>query len=165
MSTRWGSVKTPAARRSRARIRSAAPLRASTSHTRILAVVARIPRGRVATYGQIARLAGFAGQPRLAGYALHALPDGTTVPWHRVLGAGGRLSLIKLSPAAALTQRLRLEREGVRFDARGRAVMAEHEWRPGSRRLHARRSHGRAVGSGGGTPRSEGVGGRSLARR
>jgi methylated-DNA-protein-cysteine methyltransferase-like protein len=108
--------------------------RANSSHTRILAVVRRIPRGRVATYGQVARLAGFGGQARLAGYALHALPDGTTVPWHRVLGAGGRLSLMKLDPSAALTQRLRLEREGVRFDARGRVVLAEHEWRPGRER-------------------------------
>ena len=112
--------------------------RASGTHDRILAVVGRIPRGRVATYGQVAALAGLAGRPRLAGYALHALPEGTPLPWHRVLGAGGRLSLMRLDPAAATTQRLRLEREGVRFDARGRVRMADHAWRPSGGRLRRR---------------------------
>jgi methylated-DNA-protein-cysteine methyltransferase-like protein len=101
------------------------------AHTRILAVVHRIPRGRVATYGQIAAIAGYAHAPRLAGYALHALPEGSPLPWHRVLGAGGRLSLAKLSPHGALTQRMRLEREGVTFDARGRVDLARYGWRPG----------------------------------
>ena len=108
--------------------------RASGTHARIHAVVRRIPRGRVATYGQVAELAGFGGHARLAGYALHALPDGTPLPWHRVLGAGGRLTLIKLDVGAATTQRLRLEREGVRFDARGRVDMDRWGWRPGAAR-------------------------------
>src|SRR5215510_15651419 len=95
-----------------ARVRRAA----TGTHARILAVVRRIPRGRVATYGQVAALAGLAGRPRLAGYALHALPAGTPLPWHRVLGAGGRLSLARLSPDGALLQRLKLEAEGVTFD-------------------------------------------------
>ena len=105
---------------------------AGNAHQRILAVVRRIPRGQVATYGQVAALAGFPHAPRLAGYALHALPEGTPVPWHRVVGAGGRLSLARLSPDGALTQRLRLEREGVRFDARGRVDLARHRWRAGT---------------------------------
>lgn len=104
--------------------------RSTGTHARILAVVRRIPRGRVASYGQVAALAGFGGRARLAGYALHALPEGTPVPWHRVVGAGGRLSLMKLDPAAATTQRLRLEREGVRFDARGRVDLDVWRWRP-----------------------------------
>jgi methylated-DNA-protein-cysteine methyltransferase-like protein len=95
--------------------------------------VRRIPRGRIATYGQVAALAGYARQPRLAGYAMHALPAGTPLPWHRVLGAGGRLTIARLDPGAAITQRLRLEREGVRFDARGRADLARHQWRPRER--------------------------------
>jgi methylated-DNA-protein-cysteine methyltransferase-like protein len=111
---------------------------ASGTHARILAVVRRIPRGRVATYGQVAALAGLAGRPRLAGYALHALPAGSPLPWHRVLGAGGRLTLVKLDPAAALTQRLRLEREGVRFDARGHVDMEACAWRPLARGSAAR---------------------------
>jgi methylated-DNA-protein-cysteine methyltransferase related protein len=104
--------------------------RSTGAHARILSVVRRIPRGRVASYGQVAKLAGFGGRARLAGYALHALPEGTPLPWHRVLGAGGRISLIKLDPAAATTQRLRLEREGVRFDARGRVDLEVWLWRP-----------------------------------
>ena len=55
----------------------------NSSYRRIWAVVARIPKGRVATYGQVARLAGLPNHPRLAGYALHALPARTRVPWHR----------------------------------------------------------------------------------
>jgi methylated-DNA-protein-cysteine methyltransferase-like protein len=103
------------------------------AYDRILAVVRRVPRGRVATYGQVAALAGYPRSPRLAGYALHALPEGTPVPWHRVVAAGGRLSLARLSPDGAITQRLRLEREGVRFDARGRADLARCQWRGGRR--------------------------------
>jgi len=106
--------------------------RAVGTHARILAVVRRIPAGRVATYGQVATLAGLAGRPRLAGYALYALPPGTPIPWHRVVAAGGRLSLGRLDPAGAITQRLRLEREGVRFDARGRVDMDAYAWRPGA---------------------------------
>jgi methylated-DNA-protein-cysteine methyltransferase-like protein len=95
--------------------------------------VRRIPRGRVATYGQVAALAGLPRQARLVGYALHALPEHTPLPWHRVLGAGGRLSLMRLSPSAGFTQRLRLEREGVGFDARGRVDLARFGWRPRAR--------------------------------
>ncbi len=57
------------------------------THERIHAVVRRIPRGRVATYGQVAELAGLGGHARLVGYALSALPDERTVPWHRVTRA------------------------------------------------------------------------------
>ena len=100
----------------------------SDSYRRIWSVVRRIPRGRVATYGQVAALAGLPGRARLAGYALHALPDGSPLPWHRVVGAGGRLSLARLDPGAALTQRMRLEREGVEFDARWRVKLDSHTW-------------------------------------
>ena len=103
--------------------------RPPSAYDRIFAVVRRIPRGRVATYGQVAALAGLPHAPRVAGYALHALPDGTPIPWHRVVGAGGRLSLARKSPDGALTQRMRLEREGVSFDPRGRVVLADHAWR------------------------------------
>jgi methylated-DNA-protein-cysteine methyltransferase-like protein len=107
-------------------------------HARILAVVRRIPRGRVATYGQVAALAGLPRHARLVGYALHALPDATPVPWHRVLGAGGRVSLDRSPGGAGITQRLRLEREGVRFDARGRADLGRFGWRgTGAARIRA----------------------------
>jgi methylated-DNA-protein-cysteine methyltransferase-like protein len=92
--------------------------------------VRRIPLGRVATYGQIAILAGFPRQPRLVGYALHALPRGTSVPWHRVINAQGRISARAGEPAGSLTQRLLLEAEGVAFDARGRISLERFGWRP-----------------------------------
>jgi methylated-DNA-protein-cysteine methyltransferase-like protein len=94
---------------------------------RIFAVVKRIPRGRVASYGEVARHAGLAGQARLVGYALHA-SAGDVLPWHRVVNVRGELSLARLSPDGALTQRMRLEREGVSFDARGRVRMERHRW-------------------------------------
>ncbi len=104
------------------------------AYPRVYEVVARIPRGRVATYGQVAALAGIANAPRVAGYALHALPPGSPVPWHRVVAAGGRLSLGKLDPSGALTQRMRLEHEGVRFDGHGCVDMERNGWRPRARR-------------------------------
>jgi methylated-DNA-protein-cysteine methyltransferase-like protein len=102
----------------------------SDSYARIYAVVRRIPRGKVATYGQVATIAGLPGRPRMAGYALYASGPHHALPWHRVLGAGGRLTLARLDPDTALTQRIRLESEGVRFDARGRVDLGRHGWRP-----------------------------------
>src|SRR5262245_56163653 len=63
----------------------------SASYRRIYAVVERIPRGRVATYGHVARLAGMAGHARQVGYALHALRPDEPVPWHRVINARGEV--------------------------------------------------------------------------
>jgi methylated-DNA-protein-cysteine methyltransferase-like protein len=102
---------------------------ATTTRSRIYAVVRRIPRGRVATYGQVAALAGLAGHARQVGYALHALPDGSTVPWQRVVNARGEISLRSV-PGAGLTQRMLLEREGVQFDTRGRMALERFRWAP-----------------------------------
>jgi methylated-DNA-protein-cysteine methyltransferase-like protein len=55
----------------------------------IYSVIKRIPRGRVATYGQIAEIAGIGGHARQVGYALHALPSDSGVPWHRVVNSFG----------------------------------------------------------------------------
>ena len=104
----------------------------TATHEAIFAVVRRIPRGRVATYGQIAALAKLPRQPRLVGYALHALSSGTTVPWHRVINARGIVS-IRSDGSASLSQRLLLEREGVQFDGRGRVSLERHQWRSTSR--------------------------------
>ena len=101
----------------------------SNSYQRIYAVVRRIPEGRVATYGQVASLAGLAGHARQVGYALHALPDGTAVPWHRVVNANGGISLRSM-PGGELVQRGLLEREGIRLDPRGRVPLARVRWRP-----------------------------------
>jgi len=96
---------------------------------RIYQVVRRIPRGRVATYGQIARLAGLPRRARQVGYALHALPHGSRVPWQRVINARGELSP-RAAPDAERLQRALLEAEGVCFDARGRVDLARFGWRP-----------------------------------
>jgi methylated-DNA-protein-cysteine methyltransferase related protein len=104
----------------------------SSSYRRIYAVVRRIPRGRVATYGQVAVLAGLAGHARQVGYALHALPKGTRLPWHRVINAKGEVSR-RRRPGEELSQRMLLEREGLRFNARGRLRLARVGWRPRGR--------------------------------
>jgi methylated-DNA-protein-cysteine methyltransferase-like protein len=111
-------------------------------YARIYAVVKRIPRGRVATYGQVAALAGLGGHARQVGYALHALPGASAVPWQRVVNAKGQVSLRRVAGWESV-QRALLEREGVCFDARGRIDFARHAWKPradarGKRRLGAR---------------------------
>jgi len=103
----------------------------SASYERIWAVVRRIPAGRVATYGQVARIAGLGGAARLVGYALHALPEkGREVPWQRVINAQGRISQRRFEGAEHVQRRL-LEREGVRFDARARVDLVRFGWRAG----------------------------------
>jgi methylated-DNA-protein-cysteine methyltransferase-like protein len=103
-----------------------------SSYQRIYAVVRKIPRGRVASYGQVAKLAGLPGRARQVGYAMFALPRGTTVPWQRVINALGRVSRRRV-PGAELTQRMLLEREGVRFGASGRIDLHLYGWAPRAR--------------------------------
>jgi methylated-DNA-protein-cysteine methyltransferase-like protein len=103
---------------------------AAAGYRRIYSVVSRIPRGRVATYGQVARLAGVPGQARFVGYALSALDDRSRVPWHRVVNAEGRISPRRDGSPAATVQRLRLEREHVRFDVRLCIPLDLFRWRP-----------------------------------
>ncbi|MFZ0892567.1 MAG: MGMT family protein [Thermoplasmata archaeon] len=90
------------------------------------AVIARVPRGKVITYGQVAAAAGF---PRAARLTVRALQT-TGLPWHRVVAAGGRIAL---PGEEGREQRLRLEIEGVTF--RGRRVRMDlHGWTPRTRR-------------------------------
>ena len=93
----------------------------------IYEVVRRIPYGRVATYGQVARLAGYPRHARLVGYALAGLKD-EEVPWHRVVNAAGKSSL---PPGAqgADRQRARLAEEGVLLGSGGRAVLKRYRWK------------------------------------
>lgn len=93
-------------------------------------MIRAIPKGRVATYGQIATLAGYPGHARQVGYALHALPEGSRVPWHRVINARGALSLGRGVPGGELGQRFRLEAEGVEFRRDGRISLARFGWQP-----------------------------------
>ena len=101
------------------------------AYERIYAVVRRIPRGRVATYGQVATLAGLNGRARQVGYALHALTSSTAVPWQRVINAEGRISLRPTT--GGFSQRMLLEREGVVFDAGGRVSLRTFRWKAGTR--------------------------------
>lgn len=104
------------------------------SYRRIYAVVRKIPKGRIATYGQVARLAGLPGAARLVGYALHALHDrhaeDRSVPWQRVVNARGEISA-RSWPGAGELQRGALEDEGIEFDRRGRIRLASYQWKRG----------------------------------
>jgi methylated-DNA-protein-cysteine methyltransferase related protein len=101
-----------------------------SSHHRIYDVVRRIPVGRVSTYGDIAVIAGMTGQARLVGYALHALPPHTAVPWHRVVNARGGISAGRAHPGGELVQRGLLEAEGIEFGASGRLDLRRYRWIP-----------------------------------
>jgi methylated-DNA-protein-cysteine methyltransferase-like protein len=108
--------------------------RRSHTYARIYAVIRRIPRGRVATYGQIAVLAGLKGHARQVGYALHALPTGSSVPWHRVINARGETSR-RSQFGDEVRQRMMLEAEDVEFDWRDRISLQRFGWRPRPRHL------------------------------
>ena len=86
-------------------------------------MVKRIPRGRVTTYGELARVLRLPGGARAAGYAMAACPSGRGIPWHRVVGAGGR---IRVPEQHGSLQRRLLESEGVGV---GSAIdMKRHGW-------------------------------------
>jgi methylated-DNA-protein-cysteine methyltransferase related protein len=101
-------------------------------YSKIYGIVQQIPRGRVATYGQIATLAGLDGHARQVGYALHALPSSMKVPWHRVVNARGEVSARTSGDSHELQRKL-LEAERVKFDERGRIDLARYRWISDSR--------------------------------
>jgi methylated-DNA-protein-cysteine methyltransferase-like protein len=120
--------------------------------SRIWSVVSRIPRGRVATYGQVARMAGLSRGARTAGWALHALPDGLRidgrpVPWHRVINAGGRISPRggDGESLAVVSQGSRLRREGIRVTEHGMIDLDLYGWSGDTGRTSRRR--GRSSGA------------------
>jgi len=95
-------------------------------------VVRRIPSGRVATYGQVAAMAGMPGAARQVGWALSALGEEDDVPWHRVINARGEISPRGAREAADL-QRAMLEAEGIEIGLRGRVDMKRFAWTPRTR--------------------------------
>ena len=90
-----------------------------SSRTRIYDAVRRIPRGRVSTYGDVARAAGLPGHARQVGYVLAALDGDTDVPWHRVINASGRVSRRTADRSVEQLQHALLRAEGIRFRAAG----------------------------------------------
>ncbi|MDR1927656.1 MAG: MGMT family protein [Oscillospiraceae bacterium] len=98
---------------------------------RIYTVVRQIPRGRVATYGQIALLAGNPRWARAVGYALHANPDPVRIPCHRVVNRTGGLSP-SFAFGGAQAQRALLEEEGVAFSAQGAVDLQRCRWEDGA---------------------------------
>lgn len=99
-----------------------------STYERYYAVVRRVPPGRVATYGGIAREAGLPGRARQVGYALASLPDEHDVPWHRVVNARGEVSARSVAVGYERLQRTLLEAEGVTFDASGRIDLDSVGW-------------------------------------
>lgn len=89
-------------------------------------VLASIPKGKVATYGQIAKLCGYPGYARYVGHTLKKLPQGSGLPWHRVINAKGQISFPSGSDAYRL-QRNRLELEGIVFSG-DRVNLKHHQW-------------------------------------
>ena len=99
------------------------------SWDRVYRLVKKIPRGRVTTYGDIAKKLQLPGGARVAGYAMASCPSGEGIPWHRVVGAGGRLLISE--PHASLQRKL-LASEGVEVGGR-RIDMKRYAWAPGGR--------------------------------
>ena len=116
--------------RGRPRGKKRSVVRPDSTRERIYAQVRKIPRGRVATYGQIASLSGLDGHARQVGYAMAALPSHSAVPWHRVINAQGRVSMRREGPGGSIIQQQMLEREGVIFDGGGRVSLARFGWKP-----------------------------------
>ncbi len=98
-------------------------------YKRIYAVVRRVPRGRVATYGQIAALAGLPRHARMVGYALNRLPGDSAVPWHRIVNAKGRISLRANGLGHEELQAQLLRRERVRLEE-GTIALRRFQWQP-----------------------------------
>lgn len=107
---------------------SDAQQRAEDRRTALYLVLGQVPPGKVVSYGEIAALAGLGRAARWVGRTLSQLPGDTRLPWHRVLGAGGRLSLALGSPSGD-EQRARLRAEGVTV-RNNRVDMLRHGWRP-----------------------------------
>ncbi len=112
-------------------------------HSRFYAVIRRIPRGRVATYGQIAALAGLPRRARMVGQALRSMPDGVEVPWHRVINAQGTISPRGDGIGwAEGYQRHLLEEEGVVFSKGGKVDLDRFGWDPDRPAPRARKPRG-----------------------
>ena len=96
----------------------------------IYTIVNEVPFGKVATYGQIAAIVSPGLPARIVGYALHGLPDGTKIPWHRVINSKGKISYsVTRHDHDSLQQKL-LEQEGIKFTSDGIINLKEYLWVP-----------------------------------
>ena len=98
-------------------------------YPKIYDVVKQIPTGKVATYGQVAELAGLIGKPRVVGYALYRVVTSGDVPWHRVINAKGEVSRSALRDGNDDLQQLLLEKEGIVF-VKGKVDLRRYRWQP-----------------------------------
>lgn len=94
---------------------------------RVFPVLKAIPYGKVTTYGVVARLAGAPQAPRQVGGILKRLPEGSTLPWHRVLNRQGRISL---TGEDYWRQRHKLQEEGIAFNEEGAVDLSVYGWHP-----------------------------------
>lgn len=105
-----------------------APAQGDEAVAAIYAVIRRIPKGWVATYGQVAALAGLPGRARLVGRVLQQLDPASDIPWHRVVNAKGEVSYSPSRNGGDVLQKRLLEKEGVQFDDRKRFDLERLRW-------------------------------------
>ena len=101
---------------------------AQARRTALYLTLNQVPEGKVVSYGQLAELAGLGRAARWVGRTLSLLPDGTSLPWHRVIGAGGKVSL-PVGTSSGDEQRARLRAEGI-IVQNNRVDIRRHGWRP-----------------------------------
>jgi methylated-DNA-protein-cysteine methyltransferase-like protein len=99
-----------------------------SAYAAIYDIVRQIPPGQVATYGQVAELAGLYGRARMVGYALYRVAPDSDLPWHRVVNAKGEISQSPVRYGSDQLQRSRLEAEGIQFDRQGRIDLQQYRW-------------------------------------
>ncbi len=98
-------------------------------YCKIYDIVSQIPYAQVATYGQVADLAGLRGKPRVVGYALYRITTDTQIPWHRVVNAKGEISRSSLRDGNDDLQQLLLKEEGIAF-VKGKLDLKKYRWQP-----------------------------------
>lgn len=102
-----------------------------SQYDRIYQIVKKIPQGKVATYGQIAELAGLYGKARLVGYALYQVDMETDeIPWYRVVNAKGEISYSFKRQGGDYLQKVLLEEEGIEFNSKGKINLSQYRWQP-----------------------------------
>ena len=101
-----------------------------SNYDRIYTTVRNIPYGKVATYGQIADLAGLYGKARLVGYALFRVQIADDIPWHRVINSQGEISYSLKRQGGDYLQKVLLEEEGIEFKSNGKIDLRTYRWQP-----------------------------------